>query len=40
MGVYLIIVGTVRSGTPVESQKTNQSDNIQHRYDYDQSSGR
>ncbi|VIO96118.1 Uncharacterized protein BM_BM5754 [Brugia malayi] len=32
--------GTVRSGTPVESQKTNQSDNIQHRYDYDQSSGR
>ncbi|EJW82892.1 La domain-containing protein, partial [Wuchereria bancrofti] len=32
--------GAVRSGTPVESQKTNQSDNIQRRYDYDQSSGR
>uniref|UniRef100_A0A158Q803 HTH La-type RNA-binding domain-containing protein n=1 Tax=Elaeophora elaphi TaxID=1147741 RepID=A0A158Q803_9BILA len=32
--------GTVRSKTPVESQRTNQTDNIQQRYDHDQSSGR
>ncbi|CAG9536942.1 unnamed protein product [Cercopithifilaria johnstoni] len=32
--------GPVRSRTPVESQKINQNDNIQQRYDHDQSSGR
>ncbi|VDK86672.1 unnamed protein product [Litomosoides sigmodontis] len=32
--------GTVWSKTPVESQKTNQKDNMQQRYDHEQSSGR
>ncbi|VDP19625.1 unnamed protein product, partial [Onchocerca flexuosa] len=38
--MYMIIIDAVRSRTPVESPKNNQNDNIQQRYDYDQSSGR